>query len=265
MQFTFFNTAIFVIIAYLLLCVVYYLIQEKIIFLPEKLADSYKHQTKLSFDEINIKTEEGVTINALHFKKKNAIGAILYFHGNAGSLKRWIEVVHYFDKFPYDFFIYDYRSYGKSIGKKTEEGMYIDARYCMKYLMNFFNPKEIILYGRSLGTGIASKMATEHNVKAVILETPYYNLYDVAKHYAPFVPYKLLMRFSFRSDLCLPQIKCPVYIFHGTKDKIVPYSSAKKLSGKLNGNGKFVTIPNAGHNNLEDFDRFNIELNHILT
>ncbi|MEM1136877.1 MAG: alpha/beta fold hydrolase [Bacteroidota bacterium] len=261
----FFRTTVFLVGIYFLLCVIYYLIQEKIIFLPEKLPADYQFNISLSFEEVFLDTEKDVTIHGLHFKKSNSKGVILYFHGNAGSLERWGDVAHYFDKYPYDFFIYDYRTYGKSNGKRSEEAMYYDAEHCLKYLLSTFSENQLILYGRSLGSGIAAKMATLYDVNKVILETPYYNLYDVARHYAPFIPYKLLMRYSFRSDLWLPKIKCPVYIFHGTKDKIIPHSSALKLAEKLNGQGKFVSIPKGRHNNLAEFELFNRELNLILS
>ena len=257
--------AILLLIAgYILLCAVYFLIQEKIIFLPEKLPENYTYQMPKPFEELFISTAEGVKINALYFKKAESKGIIIYFHGNAGSLARWGEVVNDFSAFPYDFFIYDYRTYGKSTGVKSEDGMLHDAQFIVKYLKQFYKEEDMILYGRSLGSGLASYCGTLFKVKTVILETPYYNLYDVARHYAPFVPYKLLMKYSFRSDQYVQKIDCPVYIFHGTKDKIIPYSSAEKLAKKLKPKDKFITIPNGRHNNLADFDMFQIELKKAL-
>lgn len=253
-----------IIAIYLLISAIYYLIQEKIIFLPEKLPQNFVYKMPLDFEELFIETQENTVLNALHFKKINSQGVIIYFHGNAGSLERWGDVVIDFTSFPYDFFIYDYRTYGKSTGVKSEEGMLHDAKYIVNYLKQYYDEEEMILYGRSLGSGLASYCGTQFNSKTVILETPYYNLYDVAKHYAPFVPSKLLMNYSFRSDLYVQDISCPVYIFHGTKDKIIPYSSAKKLSTKLKPKDTFITIPNGRHNNLADFDLFQLELKRAL-
>jgi len=264
MQAIFFRIALFITIGYILVCIIYFFIQEKIIFFPEKLPSDYKFKFSWEFEEVFLETDKNATIHGLHFKHRNPKGIIIYFHGNAGSLRSWGELSYDFRLYPYDFFIYDFRSYGKSTGKRSEKAMYKDAKFCVEYAKQFYDEDQIILYGRSLGSGLATYCASHYNVKKVILETPYYNLYDLARHYAPFVPYKLLMRYSFRSDQFIHKINCPIYIFHGTKDRVIPYSSAKKLSTKMKITDKFITIPGGNHNNLADFEIFRYELKKAL-
>ncbi|MBX2841899.1 MAG: lysophospholipase [Flammeovirgaceae bacterium] len=247
---------------YILVCFIYFLIQDRIIFLPEKLKTDFKFTFNFPFEELTLNGNEGGKINAIHTKINQSKGVILYFHGNAGSLKRWGGLIEELLPYGYDVFMPDYRTYGKSTGKLSEENLHLDAKLCYDYLKNDY--ENIIIYGRSLGTGLACKLAAEEKAKLVILETPYYNIQHVAQYYTPFLPSKLLLRYTFRNDLYIQKIKVPVYIFHGTSDKIIPYSSAVKLSHKLNSNGEFITIPGGKHNNLGEFSAFNNKLLEIL-
>ncbi|WP_026210080.1 alpha/beta hydrolase [Flexithrix dorotheae] len=257
-----FGIIISLISVYILVCFVYFLIQDRIIFLPEKLAPDFKYTFNFPFEELHLESNEGAVINVLHAKTNQPKGVILYFHGNAGSLERWGELIEDFLPFGYDVFMPDYRTYGKSTGKLTEENLHLDAKMCYEYLSQKYD--NIIIYGRSLGSGLACKLASEVKSKLVVLETPYYNIHDVAQYYTPFLPSKLLLKFRFRNDIYLEKISVPVYIFHGTSDKIIPYTSAVKLSHKLRENGEFVTIPGGKHNNLAEFEQFNRKLQEIL-
>ncbi|BAO74884.1 hypothetical protein WPG_0654 [Winogradskyella sp. PG-2] len=241
-----------------------YFFQEKILFLPTTLEQDYKYQFNYDFEELFLKTEENVTINALHFKVNNPKGVILYFHGNAGDLSRWGTITEYFSAMNYDVLIMDYRTYGKSVGKLSEQGFYKDAQYCYDYLLKNYSEDKITLYGRSLGTGIASYLASRNNTKQLILETPYYSILDVAEHRFPMLPVKQLLKYHFPTHQYLPNAKCPITIIHGTDDSVVPYSSGKKLSelGLINLN--LVTVKGGDHNNLIEFDSYHKTIKTIL-
>lgn len=234
-----------------------YLLQEKILFLPTTLVQDYNYEFRYPFEELFFETAEDVTINAIHFKAENPKGVILYFHGNAGDLSRWGIIGEHFVSLNYDVLIMDYRTYGKSKGKLSEQGFYDDASYCYSYLLQQYNEDDIILYGRSLGTGIATYLASKNEPKQLILETPYYSILDVAKHRFPIFPVKGLLKYEFPSNTFITSVKCPITMFHGTADSVIPYRSAQKLndiSPKEFTN--FITIEGGKHNNLISFGKY---------
>ncbi|RZN82270.1 MAG: alpha/beta hydrolase [Winogradskyella sp.] len=241
-----------------------YFFQEKLLFLPTKLSQDYQYQFNYPFEELFLKTDEEAVINALHFKAESPKGVILYFHGNAGDLSRWGKITEYFTAMNYDVLVMDYRTYGKSSGKLSEKAFYKDAQYCYDYLLKQYSEKDITLYGRSLGTGTASYLASENNPYQLILETPYYSIEDVAKSRFPIFPVKYLLKYKFPTYKYLPKASCNISIIHGTDDTIVPYSSGKKLSELNIENLNFITVPRGSHNNLIEFNEYQNAITNIL-
>lgn len=251
-------------VVYVMIGSAIYFFQEKIMFLPTKLNQDYEYNFNYNFEELFFQTEENVSINAIHFKAENPKGVILYFHGNAGDLSRWGKISEYFVGLDYDVLIMDYRTYGKSKGKLSEEAIYNDAQYCYDYLLKQYSEDKITLYGRSLGTGIASYIASENNANHLILETPYYSIEDVAKYRFPIFPVKKLLKYKFPTHKYLPKANCNITIIHGTDDNLVPYDSGKKLS-KLNIETlNFITVEGGNHNNLIEFETFHNTIKNIL-
>lgn len=247
---------------YVMLGTTLYFIQEKILFLPTVLEQDYVYQFSEPFEEVFLKTQDDAVINAIHFKTANPKDVILYFHGNAGDLSRWGLIAEYFVKQQYDVLIMDYRTYGKSTGVMSEQALYDDAQLCYDYLLKFYSEEQITLYGRSLGTGIATDVASHNQPKRLILETPYYSMLDVAKHRFPMFPLKHLLKYKLPTFEFMKDVKCPVAIFHGTDDSVVPFESGRKLFDTLPENqGIFIQIEGGNHNNLIEFEayRFGIE------
>ncbi|MDG5489939.1 alpha/beta hydrolase [Psychroserpens sp. SPM9] len=242
-----------------------YFLQEKLLFLPTVLEQEYQFEFKADFEELFLKPTEDVSINAIHFKAEKPKGVILYFHGNAGDLSRWGTITEYFVDKHYDVFIMDYRSYGKSKGKLSEQAFYDDAQYCYDYLLKQYSESDITLYGRSLGTGIATYLASKNKPKQLILETPYYSILDVAKHRFPVFPVAILLKYKFPSNEFIVNVDCPITIFHGTEDKVVPYTSAEKLKAVASKKDiTFITIEGGSHNNLIEFEDYLNGIDHIL-
>jgi len=234
-----------------------YFLQEKILFLPTTLAQDYQYEFRYPFEELFFKTKENVSINALHFKVENPKGVILYFHGNAGDLSRWGIIGEHFVSLNYDVLIMDYRTYGKSRGKLSEQGFYEDADFCYDYLLKSYSEEDIVLYGRSIGTGIAVYLASKHQPKKLILETPYYSILDLAKQRFPIFPVKTLLKYEFPSNEFITTVNCPITIFHGTDDSVIPYRSAQKLKSVApQSKISFITIEGGDHNNLISFDKY---------
>ena len=242
-----------------------YLLQEKILFRPTILAQNYVFNFNQPFEELFLEPEENTVINAIHFKTENPKGVILYFHGNAGDLSRWGIITEYFVEKHYDVLVMDYRSYGKSKGVLSEEALYTDAQFCYDYLKTRYAEEDITLYGRSLGTGIASFLASKNTPKQLILETPYYSILDVASYRFPLFPVKYLMRYKLPSYEFIKEVRCPVSILHGTEDTVVPFESGKKLyNSTLKENMSFIVIEKGKHNNLIEFDAYHEHINNVL-
>lgn len=241
-----------------------YLFQEQLIFHPERLSDKYKFNFKTPFEEKEFKTDDGFVLNALLFKAENSKGIIFYHHGNSGNLEYWGTKAIDFVQKGFDVLMYDYRGYGKSSGKiKNEKMLFADAAVIYKEILYDYKERDIIVYGASLGTGIATYVAYNNNPNKLILETPYFNFYDVAKFHYPYLPNSLLLHYQFKTNLFLSKIKGNVFLFHGTEDEMVPYASSQRLA-KLSDNITLFTIKDGSHNNLNTFKNYHKWLGEVL-
>jgi len=248
---------------FVLITIGIYAFQNKLIFYPEVLLPNYQFEFDHDFEELDFHSLDGTLINALHFKADNSTGVVFYSHGNAGSLRNWGHIADIFLSHHYDLLIYDYRGFGKSRGKITEEKLYEDANMIYKKLLQSYSEDQIIIYGRSIGTGVASKIALDYNPKHVVLESPYYNLPDLAKNMFPFIPEKLI-RYKLSNNERIPKISAPITIFHGTFDEVIYFGSSMKLEKLLNAKDRLVPIVGGHHNDLANFEVFHSELAKIL-
>lgn len=241
-----------------------FLWQDHFIFRPQKLPEDYTYSFEQPFSEIFLDTSDGGKLNALWFKRINAKGVILFFHGNAGSLARWGHLYHFFHRLGYDYFVYDYRGYGKSNGKRSEHLLYEDSMTIFNYVKQFYPEEKIILFGRSMGSAFASRVAQESKVKMVILETPFYSMRRLFYSYYPFLPRIFFFKYHFSNHHYLRQVQCPIYIFQGTNDWVVPYKCAARLKKWLKPTDEFITITGGSHNNLLFYDIYNRKLQELL-
>ena len=242
-----------------------YFIQEKLLFLPTVLEQDYTYQFSYPFEELFFDIDEETTINAIHFKAENPKGVIIYFHGNAGDLSRWGIITEFFVEKQYDVLVMDYRTYGKSIGKLSEQVLYSDAQYCYDYLKKHYNEDDITIYGRSLGTGIATNLASKNKPKQLVLETPYYSILDVAESRFPILPVEKILKYKLPTFQFIKEVMCPITMFHGTDDVVVPYKSAKKLFDSLpKGKATCITIEGGSHGDLRSFDMYHQHIENIL-
>ncbi|MDD7888189.1 alpha/beta hydrolase [Flavivirga sp. 57AJ16] len=241
-----------------------YFMQEKMLFHPTVLSQDFKFEFSYPFEELFFKTDDHAVINAVHFKTENPKGVVLYFHGNAGDLSRWGIITGFFVEKQYDVLVMDYRTFGKSTGKLSEAALYNDSEYCYNYLKKYYSESDITVYGRSLGTGIATYVASKNNPKQLILETPYYSITDVAKSKFPIFPVKYLLKYKLPSYRFITKINCPISIFHGTNDQVVPYKSAKELFEVAPTQTVFTTIKGGNHGNLSTYEAFLKGMNRVL-
>jgi pimeloyl-ACP methyl ester carboxylesterase len=239
---------------YLIFAAGLYLFQESLLFLPSHLDREYEYWFANAAEEINLENE-GVTLNALHFKVKNSKGVILYFHGNAGDLSRWGEIIQPLLKFNRDIVIMDYRGYGKNGGEFSEVAIHSDAQAFYDYTKEEFEEDEIILYGRSLGSTFATYIASNNNPSKLILETPFYSIKSVAKRRFPFLPIDWLLKYHFETYKMVPKVDCPTLILLSENDAVVGFESGLKLSEEFT-RATTISIKNAGHNNQAQYDLY---------
>ena len=253
---------------YALTLAVLYIFQDRIIFHEKVLADDYQFEFPYPFKEIWLDTETKSRVNALYFyadsvKRK---GVVVYYHGNARDLNRSGKFAPDFTKNGYDVLMIDYRGYGKSRGEFSEKGLIADAKVAYDYAKTLFPENKIVVYGKSLGSGIATQVAAANHPRLLLLETPYFNFPDVAGHFFPFVPFKTLSRYQFATDQFITKVKCPTHLFHGDDDGLVYYESSLKLCEVL---GKspdkiLTTIKGGEHRNLSKFVEYHTALDSCL-
>ena len=256
---------IILVIVYVLIAFLAYTYQERLVFFPSKMPLNHTYDFCQDFEEFNLTTDDGAKLNAVHIKQDSSKGLILYFHGNSGNISHLIHVANLFSAKGYESILVDYRTYGKSTGKVSEAALYKDAQLFYDYAKQRYQEKEIILYGRSFGTGIATWLASENEPEKLVLESPFYSAVALGKHRFPFLPIDWLSNFRFPSNEYIKQVECPIYIFHGKEDNVIPYESAEKLFAAIPGNNKeLFSISNAGHNYLQDFKVFKEGMNKVL-
>ncbi len=235
-----------------------YLIQEKLIFAGSTLAQDYEYTFEPPFEELNFTAKDGARINALYFTVPSPEGAIVYFHGNAGDLSRWGTIAAYFTQFNYNVLIIDYRTYGKSTGALNEQKMLEDTQLPYNFLLQNFKEEDIVVYGRSLGTSFASYLTSKNNPRKLILETPFYNMLDVTKRRFPMLPFAdRLLKYRMENNEFVKEVTCPIVIYHGTNDDIVPLASGLLLKDEIPADQlTFYTIQDATHHNIGSFAEY---------
>lgn len=243
-------------IIYVAICVLFYFFQHFAFFRPEHLAPHFTYKYSFPFEELNFEMEDGGKINAIHFKVPNTRGIVYYLKGNSKSIKGWGKFAKDFLSNGYDFFMIDYRGFGKSSGKRNQQKVFSDAQYIYKWLAQTYPENQIVLYGRSLGTGIAARIASWNNPRMLILDSPYFSFYYNTRRYLFFTPLKWLLKYDMRTDQYLKGVQCPVHIIHGTNDKLITYRQSEKLKALYPDKITLHPIQNGKHNNLPDFPEF---------
>lgn len=258
-----FTYAIVVAAVYVLLCILFYSLQDYFFFRPEILPRHFEYRYPFPFDEIDFEMEDGGRINGLHFKVPNSKGVVFYLKGNSRSLKGWGKFAKDFVSKGYDFFMIDYRGFGKSSGRRTEVTLYNDAQTVYKWLTDRYEEEDIVLYGRSLGSGIATRIASWNKPKMLILDAPYYSFLYQVRRYGFWLPLRWLLRYKIRTDYFIKKVDCPIFIIHGTSDRLISFRQGKMLH-ELVPNSHLLPIQEGGHNNLPDFPEYHELLYDIL-
>jgi len=248
---------------YAFICIFFYFTQNLYFFRPEILPKSFTFDYPFDFEENNFTMEDGAEINSILFKVPNSRGVIFYFKGNSRSIKGWSKFAKDFIANGYDFFMMDYRGFGKSRGKKSETMLFNDSQYLYKWLTNKYSEKEIVIYGRSLGSGIATRIASWNNPRMLILDSPYISFYANVSRWAWWLPLRWLLKYPIRTDQFIRNVQAHIYIIHGTKDYLIPYGHSLKLL-EIRPDITLYSIEGAHHNDLPSFSEYHQILYDLL-
>ncbi|AUP78635.1 alpha/beta hydrolase [Flavivirga eckloniae] len=257
---------IIVLVAYIAISIALYYLQDYMLFKPEKLpADFQFNYDNQAFKEYNLETRDGAMINGVRFfPKGESKGVVLYLKGNSKSIKGWGKFAVDFTRHGYNVLMVDYRGFGKSTGRRSQKAIKRDLQVIYNKIKELTAEDKIILYGRSLGSGFAAKLASMNHPKMLILDAPYYSLTKVTARYAPFMPLSILLKYPLPTYKWLKYVQCPIHIIHGTNDKLIPFKTSIKLS-KVNPKlTKLHSVIGGGHKNLNNFESYHKMIHEIL-
>ena len=215
---------------YLIVLVFLFFFQRSLLYHPN-VNNYFNDKLKVDIEEVQIRTTDNINLLGwFHKKDLNKFKTIVYFHGNAGKLENRIHKLNYFKDMDVNFLIISWRGFSGNLGKPSEQGLYKDGRSTIDWLKNMgLAEKDIILYGESLGTGIATQIAQNKKFAGLILETPFTSMGDAAKNVYPYIPVGILLKDRYENDKKIKHINIPVLVMHGEADQIVPFEMGKKI------------------------------------
>ena len=225
-------------------CLLLYLNQSRFVYVPETDIRQTPDDRGLGYDEVALRTEDGVKLGAWFVPAEHKRGTVLFCHGNAGNMSDRLDTVEIFHELGLNVFIFDYRGYGGSEGKPSEEGTYLDAEAAWLYVTveHKVSPESLVIAGRSLGGGVASWLAVHHPPRMLILESTFTSMKDVAADYYPYIPARILCRFRYDTVNRLSSVRCPVLVIHSADDDVIPYHHGRELFTAANEPKTFLEI-----------------------
>ena len=253
-------------IVYVIGGVALYFLQDYILFHPVTLKRDHNYNFPEKHKEINIPITENSNLNIVQFFSTDTVtkGIVLYFHGNKKNISWYAKYPPYFTKHGYEVWLIDYPGFGKSTGKFTEQTLYDWSNYMYNFARTRFSADNIIVYGKSMGTGIATHLASIQPCKKLILETPYYDYPSVNKHYLPIYPIEWMIHYKIPTHDYIEKVIAPITILQGTDDWLVTYNNAKRLRPFLKPGDEFITIKDGEHNDLFKFQETVEKLDSLL-
>lgn len=255
---------LFAIGSYVALGLLVYFGQEVLLFHPSKLSEDHVLRIDQKFREIEIPVDENVYLNAALFECPNPKGLVLFFHGNGGSVEQCSPVMKRFTREGWDGLLMDYRSYGKSDGELSGETFLSDALACFDFAKDSLGYDAIIVYGESIGTGLATYVSSERMPKKVILEAPYYSIERIAKEKFPFLPIDMLLEYPLLSHEYIERSNCSILAFHGSEDRTIPIKEhAMALKAEFP-NIELIVLEGGGHIGFDGYPAYSSRLKSFL-
>ena len=252
-----------VVVVYVAIGVAIYFFSDRILFRPQAFDPDYRFQFKQRHSEHWLYSV-GAKINYIKFYPKDSSkGIVLYFHGNRKNVLHYLDRVKLFTDAGYELWMPDYPRFGKSTGTLNEETLYSLAEGLYRQALAQQPAERLVIYGRSIGSGVAAYLAARRSCKAVVLETPYYSMASLGRRYFPIYPAVVLQKFSLPVHEYLETVQAPITVLHGTDDGVVPFNQSRKLKSahpKIN----LVRIEGGSHNDLDSYPLFQQTLQQVL-
>ncbi len=245
----FISIGIILLLSYAVILLVVYLRQDSMLYFPEKTLWTTPESAGLSYEDVMLKTNDGINIAAWYLPADNEQGVLLFCHGNAGNISHRLDSLRIFHGMNLSVLIFDYRGYGNSEGKPSENGTYLDAEAAWDYLVRVKQkpPERIVLFGRSLGAAVAAEIAQRKNPGALILESAFTSAPDIGQSLYPFFPVRLLSKYQYATVEKIIDLPCPKLIIHSTEDEIIPFRFGRRLFERASQPKEFLAI-RGGHN-----------------
>jgi len=219
-----------ILVIYASVLIVLFIFQRNLMYHPNE-NNYFGDKLEVEIEKVNITTSDNINLLGwFHNKDLKKFKTIVYFHGNAGKLDNRIYKLNYFKNLDVNFLIIAWRGFSGNKGKPSEDGLYEDGKSTIEWLKNLgVTEKDIIIYGESLGTGIATEIAQNNKFAGLILETPFTSMIEAAKNFYPYIPVGLLLKDKYRNDKKIKNINIPLLVMHGEADQIVPYWMGKTI------------------------------------
>ena len=215
---------------YTLVLILLFIFQRNLMYHPDE-NNYFGDKLEINIEKVKINTSDNINLLAwFHKKDLKKFKTIVYFHGNAGKLENRIHKLNHFKDMNVNFLIIAWRGFSGNEGKPSEEGLYEDGNSSIKWLKNLgLTEKDIIIYGESLGTGVATEIAQNNNFAGLILETPFTSMIDAAKNFYPYIPVDFILKDKYKNNVKIKNINIPLLVMHGEEDQIVPFWMGKKI------------------------------------
>ena len=216
---------------YIIILLLLYFSQTRLLFYPMKVLETDPGEIGLKYETVSFQTKDQIIISAWYLPCPDADKVLLFCHGNAGNISHRLDSLKIFHQLGLNVLIFDYRGYGRSGGRVSETGTYLDVQSAWAYLRETrgFRSEDIILFGRSLGGAIAAQMAGQTKAAALIIESSFTSVPDLAVKIYPFLPVRLICRYKYPTIEYISRVKCPVLIVHSLDDELIPFINAQKL------------------------------------
>jgi uncharacterized protein len=241
---------IFLLAGYLGLVVLLYIAQRSLMYFPEHMRTAPAAAGLPAAEEVVLDAVDGERVIAWHIVPRAEGQVVLYFHGNGGALRHRVERFRALTADGTGLLALSYRGFGGSTGNPTEAGLLDDAAAVYAFATSRYPPDRIVVWGESLGTGVAVALAAGHPVARLVLEAPYLSTVEIAAATYPFVPVRFLMKDQFRSDLRIGKVTAPVLILHGERDEVIPIASGERLYALITSPKRFVRFRDGHHEDL---------------